>query len=154
MNRQAYHTSLFSVFFQMVESPENAGKCNLRNCCRKTDLYFTMILISPIWSARAFAKESSERTRCYKKISWHLCFWSSSILRKLSGNNGMLLPTSRNLPDSLNHFCKVFIWGWCDVLVNNYFGPEILWPEDQIFKSVTFNNFVPSIGLGIVSVGN
>ena len=36
----------------------------------------------------------------------------------------------------------------------DYFGPEILWPEDQIFKSVIFNNFVPSIGLGGASGGN
>ena len=75
MDRQSYYISLFSVFFQMVESPENAGKCNLRNCCRKTDLYFTMIFWYLRYEARAlFAKESSERACCYIKIFWHLCF--------------------------------------------------------------------------------
>ena len=35
---------------------------------------------------------------------------------------------------------------------DDYFGLEILWLEDQIFKSVIFNNFVPSIGFIVTNV--
>ena len=39
-----------------------------------------------------------------------------------------------------------------------YFGSRhilargLFWPEEQIFKSVIFNNFVPSIGFSVINV--
>ena len=35
---------------------------------------------------------------------------------------------------------------------DDYFGPEILLLKDQIFKSIIYNNFVPSIGFSVTNV--